>query len=106
MDRLLASMDPEDRLILQLRFWQALKVPEIAARLQMEQKKIYKRLDRLFVVLRRALEEAGVGKSDIGTLLCRGDQEIRFSFPYGEIPRFGPSHEPGGEIRGSEGGLR
>jgi len=108
VDHLLESMDPEDRLILQLRFWQALKVPEIAQRLQMEQKKIYKRLDRLFVAMRHALEEAGVAKSDIGTLLCRGDQEIHFAFPYpaGEIRRFGPSQDSGGEIRGSEGGLR
>jgi len=108
VDRLLETMEPEDRLILQLRFWQALKVPEIAQRLRMEQKKIYKRLDRLFVAMRRALEEAGVAKSDIGTLLCRGDQDIRFAFPVpsGENRGPGPSHDSGGEIRGSEGGLR
>ncbi len=108
VDRLLESMPPEDRLILQLRFWQALKAPEIAQRLQMDPKKVYKRLDRLCVVMRQALEEAGITKADIETLLCRGDQEIRFGFPYGggEIRPMGPSHDPGGEIRGSEGGLR
>ena len=111
VDHLLETMEPEDRLILQLRFWQALKVPDIAQRLQIEQKKLYKRLDRLFLAMRRALEEAGVGKSEIGTLLNRGDQEIRFEFPHGpgEIRPFRPSNQTGGEkegVRGSEGGLR
>jgi RNA polymerase sigma factor for flagellar operon FliA len=103
-DRLLESMDAEDRLILRLRFWQALKAPEIAQRLRMEPKRVYKRLDRLVVVMRQALEKAGITKADIATLLCHGDQEIRFGFPYGEreISPSGPSHDPGGETRGSE----
>lgn len=107
MDRLLESMDPENRLILELRFWQALKVPEIAQRVGMDQKKLYKRLDRLFVMMRRALEEAGFGRAEIATLLCHGDQDIHFDFPMaGEIGRIGPSHERGGGAQGSEGGLR
>ncbi len=111
VDRLLQTMEPEDRLILRLRFWQGLKVPDIAQRLHLDQKKLYKRLDRLFIAMRRALEEAGVGKSEIGTLLTRGDQEIRFEFPHGpgEIPPFRPSNPPGGDtegVRDSEGGLR
>ena len=101
-DRLLKSMDPEDRLILQLRFWQAKKVPEIAQRLKMDQKKLYKRLDRLFKAMRHALEEAGVSKADIAMLLDRGDQDICF----GGIHGIGPSNESGGNCRGSEGGMR
>lgn len=103
-DRLLASMGPEDRVILRLRYWQSLKAPEIAQRLHMEQKKVYKRLDRLVKVMRQALEEAGIKKEDVGTLLSHGDQELRFGFPYGEreIPPSGPSHETGGETVGSE----
>lgn len=77
LDRKLAGMDAEDRLILQMRFWKAMKVPEIAQRLHLDQKKIYKRLDRLFQVVRRALEESGVSKSDVAALLSSGDQEIR-----------------------------
>jgi len=104
VDRLLESMDAEDQLILQLRFWKALKVPEIARWLHMEQKKIYKRLDRLFLMMRRALEEAGVEKSDIATLLCSGDQEIRFAFPFGENGPFGPSNDRGGNDIAGGGG--
>ena len=106
IDRFLETMEPEDRLILHLRFWQGLKVPDIARRLQIDQKKLYKRLDRLFQLMRRALEEAGVGKAEIGTLLTRGDQEIRFEFPHAprEIHEFRPSNPPGGEgVRDNEG---
>lgn len=98
MDAILESMDAEDRLILQLRFWHARKVPEIARSLHLDQKKLYKRLDRLFGVLRRGLEQAGVTKNDVGDLLCRGDQEIRIrSVTAAEISRTRPSHESGAE---------
>lgn len=110
IDGLLESMNAEDRLILQMRFWDALKVPDIARRLHVEQKKVYKRLDRLFGAMRTALESAGVGKAEVGTLLSRGDQDIRFGVlpTAGEIRRFRPSNSSrdGEDVRGGEGGLR
>jgi len=97
MDGLLENMDAEDRLILQMRFWDALKVPEIARTLHIDQKKVYKRLDKLYGTLRRGLESAGLSKRDVGTLLSRGDHEIRLGiFPNREIPPPRPSHPTGG----------
>lgn len=113
MDRLIETLNPEDRLILQLRFWQALKAPEIAQRCDMDQKKVYKRLDRLFPAMRHVLEQAGITKADIAQILCHGDQEIRFGFPHpggenpapdGENPSSGPSHPRDGKVRGGSGG--
>ncbi|HJQ39568.1 MAG TPA: sigma-70 family RNA polymerase sigma factor [Thermoanaerobaculia bacterium] len=103
-DRLLESMNAEDRLMLRLRYWQGATAPEIAQRLRIEPKKIYKRLERLAVIMRDALEKAGITKEDVDPLLCHGDQEIRFGFPYGEreISPTGPSHDSGGETGGSE----
>lgn len=108
MDDLLTSMDAEDRLILQMRFWHALKVPDIAQRLHIEQKKLYKRLDKLFLTLRRGLETAGVTKSEIGTLLSRGEHEVRLEvFRDREIAPAGPSHLAGGKgVRGGKGMLQ
>lgn len=77
VDGVLQKLGSEDRVILTMRFWDAKKVPEIAALLHLDQKKIYKRLDKLFLTLRRALEAEGVSKSDVEALLCRGDQEIK-----------------------------
>jgi RNA polymerase sigma factor (sigma-70 family) len=107
IDRYIDTMKPEDRLILKLRFWQALKAPEIAQRIGIESKKVYKRLEKLFPAMQRALEEAGIRKSDIEDILCSGDQEIRFEFPHpdGENDPGGPSHDTGGKKRGGgEGG--
>lgn len=108
IDELLGTLDAEDRLILQMRFWHALKVPDIAQRLHIEQKRLYKRLDRLYGTMRRALESAGVGKSDVSILLTRGDTDIHFeSFTAGgEIHPFRPTHPTGGaEVKGGEGVL-
>jgi len=106
VDRLLAAMDPEDRLILQMRFQYALKVPDIARYLRIDQKKIYKRLDKLFHTLRRDLEAAGVDSRDVSTLLARGDQDLRFDILHaeGELVPLGPSPRTGGERVG--GGKR
>lgn len=104
MDGLLRELEPEDRLILQMRFWDARKVPDIARTLQIEQKKIYKRLDKLFGALRRGLERAGVSQSDVAGLLTRGDQEVRFPGLSQEIGSARHSHSSGGEgARGGEG---
>lgn len=73
MDELIQKMDAEDRLILQMRFWDSRSVPDIANALRLDQKKLYKRLDRLFLLLRRELESAGLSQSDIAGLL-RGVQ--------------------------------
>ncbi len=104
MDGLLRELDAEDRLILQMRFWHAQKVPDIARTLHIEQKKIYKRLDKLFGTLRRGLERAGVSQSDVAVLLTRGDQDVRFSVIGTEIGPARHSHTSGGEgARGGEG---
>ena len=99
IDGLLDDFDPEDRLILKMRFWDARKVPEIARTLDIEQKKLYKRLEKLFLAFRRGLEKAGVSKSDVAGLLTRGDQDLRF----GVVPEFRPSrpsHPAGGNGKG------
>lgn len=109
LDRLFDTMEAEDRLILQMRFWEARKVPDIAQRLQLDQKKLYKRLDKLYASLREALETAGVRKNDVDSLLTKGDQELRFgpSRPQSGNTAFRPSKIAGGEVRGSgEGRMR
>jgi RNA polymerase sigma factor (sigma-70 family) len=74
LDELIQKMEAEDRLILQMRFWDARKVPDIAETLHLDQKKLYKRLDRLFGVLRRELEKAGFNQSDVAGLTMDEDE--------------------------------
>lgn len=106
LDRLLVDLDPEDRLILQMRFWENEKVPEIARRLQLDQKKVYKRLEKLFAVLRRELERAGVRADDVEPVLSAGDHDYHVAIFPGN-PALSPSHPASGKVvEGGEGRLR
>ena len=108
IDDVLQGMESEDQLILQMRFWHGRRVPDIAETLHLDQKKLYKRLDRLFLILRRQLESAGVSQKDVAGLLAEGDEEIHLHFiPAGDFPPPGPSNNRGGDkARGREGRMR
>jgi RNA polymerase sigma factor for flagellar operon FliA len=80
IDDLIKTMDAEDQLILQMRFWHGQRVPDIARALHLDQKKLYKRLDRLFLELRRGLESAGVSHEDMNGLLVGGDEQVHLNF--------------------------
>ncbi len=71
VDRAMGGFSPEDRLILQLRFWDAKTAPEIARVMHLEPRKVYTRLERLFKGLRRALEDAGIDHAAVGELIDR-----------------------------------
>lgn len=102
IDRAAQTMAAEDRLILQMRFCQARRVPNIAGILNLDQKKLYKRLDKLFDVLRSELEKAGVSHDDLAGLLNAGDEEVHLDlFKAGEIRPFRPSQDPDGNGDGS-----
>lgn len=93
LDCKLAAFSPQDRLILRLRFVDCRKVREIAQALSLDPKKVFKRLDKLYLTLRRALEADGVSKTDVDAVMGRGDHEIRLKLL--ESPgnsAFRPSH--------------
>lgn len=97
VDGAMKSMDAEDRVILQMRFWRGAKVPDIAADLRLDQKKLYKRIDRLIGTLREALQRAGIDRADVGDLLTHADHN--FTLHPGEekgIPR--PSQRTDGDL--------
>lgn len=108
VDEAIERMAAEDRLILQMRFWDGRRVPDIARVLHLDQKKLYKRLDRLFRDLRDELVSAGVSRADVAGLLMAGDEEIHLDLvPSGEIHPLGPSHDRGGDkATGREGRMR
>ena len=97
LDRCIAEAEPEDQLILKLRFWGARRVPDIARSLGLDQRKVYKRIERLLLKMRSALQSGGVSRSDIDEILARNDQEIRMES--GENLTAGPSHRTSEEIR-------
>lgn len=94
LDDAIGSMDSQDKVILQMRFWRGAKVPDIAVALHMDQKKLYKRIDHLIGGLRVALEGAGIARDDLGDLLTHADHNLTLQTE-NRPPR--PSHQPDGD---------
>ena len=76
LDAAIATFDAEDQLILRMRFWHDRRVADIAADLHLDQKKTYKRIDKLLHKLLIALERAGVSKEIAENLVVHSDYEI------------------------------
>jgi RNA polymerase sigma factor for flagellar operon FliA len=90
LDRCIGDAEAEDQIILRMRFWNARRVPEIARSLQLDQRKVYKRIERLLLKMRSALNAAGLSREDVDDILARNDQEIPMES--GENLAAGPSH--------------
>ncbi|HXO40232.1 MAG TPA: hypothetical protein VN999_02200, partial [Thermoanaerobaculia bacterium] len=63
----LAALPAEDRLIAKM-VGDGFKVVEIAAHLDLDQKKLYKRTEKIKASLREALERAGVSAADVADI--------------------------------------
>jgi len=90
----LRCLDPEDRLILKMRFEDGLTVAAIARTLGLDQKPLYRRIERCLSALRSGLEERGVAAETVSELL--GWNRLELYVDYGDlaletgVPR--PSH--------------
>src|SRR6185295_4154751 len=59
---LVASLPPEDALVMRMRFWNEMSVADIARILRVDQKPLYRRLESIQAKLRFALESRGVDR--------------------------------------------
>jgi DNA-directed RNA polymerase specialized sigma24 family protein len=81
-----ARLPQEDTALLRLRFGEGWQIARIARALDLEEKPLYRRLDRIQERLRQGLEAAGIQRGDIGEVL-RG---LGLAFPprrRGKAPR-------------------
>lgn len=69
LEAALADLSPEDRLVVRLRYWDALSVADIARGLGLDQKALYRRLERLLAQLRRVLALRGFKPEHLQELL-------------------------------------
>ena len=67
LQRAIAELSPEDRLL--IRMWMELKVADIARIRGVEQKPLYRRLEKIFKALGKSLERMGVRRQDIEEIL-------------------------------------
>jgi len=83
LERALAQLAPQDRLILRLRFDDELTTAEISRSLGLDQKALYRRVERVLAGLRIALEQDGLAAADVlDALNHRGLDVAR----WGDVP--------------------
>jgi RNA polymerase sigma factor for flagellar operon FliA len=86
LDTVLSVMPAQDRLVLRLRFEDGRSVADIASMLRLDQKPLYRRLDRLFQDLRRQLEARGIMADDVRQLTGNWDAESPDAPPVESFP--------------------
>lgn len=69
LGRALGGLEPEDQLIVRLHFGEGLALADVARALRLEQKPLYRRVQRLRTRLRTSLESAGLREDDVRGLL-------------------------------------
>ena len=72
LERVRQSLSPDERLILKMRYEDAVPVADIARALHLDQKRLYRTIDQLLARLRQRLEEAGIARDEVALLLDEG----------------------------------
>ena len=75
----LESLEPEDRLILRMRFADGLTIRAIAEALDLEQRRMYTRVQRLLLDVRRRVEDQGVGCDEVLDVLDEPGADLEAS---------------------------
>ena len=60
LERVMSRLPDEDRLIIRLHFWKGLSVANVSRALDLQQKPLYRRIERLLAQMRRDLAAEGV----------------------------------------------
>jgi RNA polymerase sigma factor (sigma-70 family) len=72
LDKARQALAPEDRLILKMRFEDAVPVADIARALHLDQKRLYRTIERLLAEIGDQLESEGISRADVRELFANG----------------------------------
>src|SRR4030095_2054892 len=75
LERAKQALEPEERLILKMRFEDAVPVADIARALHLNQKRLYRTIERLLASIGERLEAEGVSREDARQLFTTGTLE-------------------------------
>ena len=78
MSAAIDQLPEDDRLVLQLRFEDGMTVAQIARALHLDQKLLYRRIERRMRELRKQVESTGIAAADVLDLIGRDDGIVRF----------------------------
>jgi transposase-like protein len=73
----LTTATAEERCILRMRFSEGLSIADIARRLDIDQKTLYRTVPRILQRLRGALEHSGLGAHEVLSALTRNEVNLR-----------------------------
>lgn len=93
----MAGLEAQDRLILTLRFEDGRTVVEIASMLRIDQKGLYRRLERLLKDLRKALQAQGISAAAVMEMFGSEAVSIDWKVDTTETSGTGPSMAKGGQ---------
>lgn len=78
MSAIIGRLPEDERLILQLRFEGGMTVAQIARALRLDQKVLYRRIERRMREIRVELERSGIATADVLDLIGRDDAVLSF----------------------------
>jgi RNA polymerase sigma factor for flagellar operon FliA len=87
VNRELGRLPSEDRLIMKLHYIDSMKVSTMSRMLKVDQKRLYRRIQRLGTTLRKALLAAGIAMSDIRDMLTHGADALHFDLGPDDCPK-------------------
>ena len=74
------NLEEHDRLIFRLHFEGGMSVADVSRMLRVEQKPLYRRLQRVLLLLRKRLQAAGVSAADAEDVLMSRSADLDFGF--------------------------
>ena len=72
LDRARQTLAPEERLSLKMRFEDSVGVADIARALHLNQKRLYRTIERLLAIIRTSLEAEGLSRDEVGARFADG----------------------------------
>ncbi len=72
LERARQALDPEERLILRMRFEDAVPVADIARALHLNQRRLYRTIERLLARIGASLHAEGISRADVSGLIREG----------------------------------
>lgn len=70
--QVMGALDAQDRIVLRMKFEDDISVADIARTLNLDQKRLYRRIEELLAGFRKSLEARGLAWSDVGRMIDRG----------------------------------
>jgi RNA polymerase sigma factor for flagellar operon FliA len=95
----LAKLPPQDRLIIKMRFDDDFGVAEIAKVLKLEQKPLYRRIERVLIELRRTLERSGLSLETVKDVIADRGFDLAGQENWGEVRPFDRGRSPAEQER-------